>query len=125
MDVAHPGPRPPSFEFPFEAARAARTVALAASEELRAAVRRHEAAADEAMVGFAGSARDRFEEELTALIEGCRAHADALEDQAASIDSDLADARERQTRAQLAQRRWQRDLDRWRDAQQQSQGSRS
>lgn len=123
MDASHPGPRPPSFEFPFEAARAARAAALAASEELRAAARRHEEAADEAMVGFAGSTRDRFEDELAALIAGCRAHADALEDQAATIDTDVSDARERQTRAQLAQDRWERDLSRWRDAQQQTQSS--
>ena len=119
MDVPHPGPRPPSFEFPFEAARAARAAALEAAEELRATARRHEAAADEAMAGFAGSTRDRFEAELAALIDGCRAHAEALEDQAAAIDTDVTDARERQTRAQLAQSRWERDLSRWREARQQ------
>jgi hypothetical protein len=116
-DVAHPGPEPALFSYPFAEARRARQALVDAAARITATVRIHELALPTAMDGFEGRTRHEFEPRLHALLDGCRAHAEALLVQADQLDHELAVAQRRLDASVEARARWRRDLARWTTAQ--------
>ncbi len=109
----HPGPRPALFEFPFEQARKTARVMGDVIDDLRELVRKHEAAVEEARVGFEGQTRQEFDAFFNASMGAWEAKIALLEAQLAQLEDDITRAQLRLQQSETALAEWQGHYEAW------------
>jgi hypothetical protein len=111
--TAHPGPRPPEFDFPFVEAVAVLGAIDDALGALADVIGAHEWAAADVRVNFAGQTRDGFDQGFAQLMDRARAAATALAVQRDQVEADIAVARRRRDQQLDAIADWGRALQRF------------
>lgn len=104
-----PGPAPVPPVFPAAEARALGAAIDRLAGEIRAALATHHELSSNALHGFRGPARERFDAQLRPRLDGLRQHLETLHDQATRLREASAAAE-----VQVAERRAERR--RWEDA---------
>ena len=115
--VAHPGPRPTEFTYPFEQARAALDAIDELIDELASCAADHEAATAEACVGFEGASRRAFERLMGEALSTMAAHRSQLDGDAQELRAQLDVAHQRRRDREDAMRRWDGQMASYRDSQ--------
>ena len=112
--MAHPGPPPPTFWYPFDEAATAASATEELLSALDAAADAHASAADIARVGFEGVARQRFDRALDEALADLGRIRRLLAADLGALEDDVASARRRAADADDEQRRWSAAERRWR-----------
>lgn len=104
--MPHPGPRPVSFEFPFEEARSAARMIGEVIEDLHTLVRRHQEAVVCARVGFEGRTRQEFDVLFDQAMRVWELKIVALEGQLDELETDIVRAERRREERETTLAEW-------------------